>query len=46
LHEIATTFYEEIGWREESVKVIVWFGDAPGHDPSGGITEDIATQAL
>lgn len=22
-----------IGWREDAKRVIVWFGDAPGHDP-------------
>ena len=27
-----TTASEEIDWREGSTKVIVWFGDAPGHD--------------
>ena len=23
----------DIGWREDTKRVIVWFGDAPGHDP-------------
>jgi len=23
----------EIGWREDAKRVIVWLGDAPGHDP-------------
>ena len=23
----------EIGWRSDSKRIIVWFGDAPGHDP-------------
>lgn len=27
-----------IGWRPGSKRIIVWFGDAPGHDPSGGAT--------
>ncbi|HEX7905586.1 MAG TPA: vWA domain-containing protein [Chitinophagaceae bacterium] len=27
-----------IGWRPDSKRIIVWFGDAPGHDPSGGAT--------
>jgi hypothetical protein len=34
------------GWRAGSAKILVWFGDASGHDPSGGITEAIATNAL
>lgn len=24
------------GWRASSIKIIVWFGDAPGHDTSNG----------
>lgn len=33
-----------IGWRTNSKRIIVWFGDEPGHDPSGGATlaSDIA----
>ena len=27
-----------IGWRANSKRIIVWFGDQPGHDPSGGAT--------
>lgn len=27
-----------IGWRTDSKRIIVWFGDQPGHDPSGGAT--------
>lgn len=37
------------GWRTGSAKILVWFGDAPGHDPSGpptGVTEAQATAAL
>jgi len=36
------------GWRAGSARILVWFGDAPGHDPSGsaGITEAGATAAL
>lgn len=26
------------GWRDGSKRIVVWFGDAPGHDPSGGST--------
>lgn len=33
-------------WRDGSTKILVWFGDAPGHDPSGGATEASATAAL
>lgn len=42
-----------IGWRAGSKRIIVWFGDAPGHDPictavSGGppVTEASATAKL
>jgi hypothetical protein len=34
-----------VGWRAGSAKLVVWFGDAPSHDPSGtsspggGVTE-------
>ncbi|HEX6132070.1 MAG TPA: post-COAP-1 domain-containing protein [Actinomycetota bacterium] len=32
LHQIATS---ELGlsWRTDSAKFVIWFGDAPGHDP-------------
>jgi hypothetical protein len=33
-------------WRAGSKRILVWFGDASGHDPSGGVTEAIATTAL
>jgi hypothetical protein len=33
-------------WRTGSARVLVWFGDAPGHDPSGGATETTAKNAL
>ena len=29
-----------IGFRSGSSSIIVWFGDARGHDPSGGINEE------
>lgn len=43
-----------IGWRAGSKRIIVWFGDAPGHDPicaalwggPGAITEASATAKL
>ncbi len=31
LHQIATD--PAIGWRPDSKRILVWFGDAPGHDP-------------
>jgi uncharacterized repeat protein (TIGR01451 family) len=31
LHQIATD--PSIGFRSDSTRVLVWFGDAPGHDP-------------
>ena len=31
LHELATN--AGIGWRPDSKRIVVWFGDAPGHDP-------------
>jgi hypothetical protein len=31
LHELATS--AGIGWRTDSKRIVVWFGDAPGHDP-------------
>lgn len=34
------------GWRAAAGKVLVWFGDAPGHNPSGISTEASATTAL
>ena len=34
-------------WRDGSTRIAVWFGDAPGHDPSfGGVTEADAIDAL
>jgi hypothetical protein len=45
LEEAATT----TSWRTGSERLLVWFGDAPGHDPSGpgGVsTEASATAAL
>lgn len=34
------------GFRPGSTRILVWFGDAVGHDPSGGVTEASATAAL
>jgi hypothetical protein len=51
LQQVATD--PAIGWRPDSRRIVVWFGDAPGHDPvcaamSGvpDITEPTATEAL
>jgi Integrin beta chain VWA domain len=51
LQQVATD--PVIGWRPDSKRILVWFGDAPGHDPvcaaiSGvaDITEATATAAL
>lgn len=51
LQQVATD--PAIGWRPDSKRIVVWFGDAPGHDPicsalSGvpDITEATATAAL
>jgi len=35
-----------ISFRPDSSRIVAWFGDAPGHDPSGGHTESDATTAL
>lgn len=43
-----------IGWRSDAIKIIVWFGDAPGHDPvcaaisgdAADVTEASATTQL
>src|SRR5207249_9096993 len=34
LYRLATD--SNVGWRADSSRIIAWFGDAPGHDPSGG----------
>jgi len=34
------------GFRTGSSRIVVWFGDAPGHDPRNGSTEVSATAAL
>lgn len=33
-------------WRAGSTRIIVWFGDAPGHDPSNGATQASTIAAL
>jgi hypothetical protein len=52
LNEVSTN--PAIGWRSDARRILVWFGDAPGHDPicaaiSGAgadVTEASATAAL
>jgi hypothetical protein len=52
LHQIATD--PGIGWRPDAKRILVWFGDAPGHDPiptalsglASAITEATATTDL
>jgi hypothetical protein len=52
LQQIATD--PAVGWRPDSKRILVWFGDAPGHDPicaaisglAADITEATATTAL
>ncbi|MBM6400558.1 hypothetical protein [Phycicoccus sonneratiae] len=52
LHQLATD--AGIGWRADSKRIVVWFGDAPGHDPictdltglASAITEASATADL
>jgi hypothetical protein len=51
LQEVATD--PAIGWRPDSKRILVWFGDAPGHDPvcsalgpAADVTEATATAAL
>lgn len=51
LHKLAT---ESVGFRADSTRIIVWFGDAPGHDPvcnainggEGHLTEASVTAEL
>ena len=31
LYQVANT----VSWRAGSTRILIWFGDAPGHDPAG-----------
>ena len=42
LYQVANT----VAWRPGSTRILIWFGDAPGHDPSAGVTEAQAIEAL
>ena len=45
LYQLATD--PAVGFRPDpATRIIVWFGDASGHDPSGGVSEAQATAAL
>lgn len=52
LHQIATDSYANgeiqtpIGWRTGSTRIVVWFGDSNGHDPSNGYSLDAVITAL
>jgi hypothetical protein len=37
---------DAVSFRPDSSRIVVWYGDNPGHDPSGGHTEVDATQSL
>ena len=37
---------DAVTYRPDSSRIVVWYGDNPGHDPSGGHTEAAATQSL
>lgn len=37
---------DAVSFREDSTRIVAWFGDAPGHDPSIGHTEADATSSL
>jgi hypothetical protein len=39
-------FGNNVGWRTDSTRILVWFGDYYGHDPRAGYTEAGATAAL
>jgi hypothetical protein len=44
LFELSTN--PAVGFRSNSTRIVVWFGDAEGHDPSGGHTLANAITAL
>jgi hypothetical protein len=37
---------DDVSFRSGSSRIVVWYGDNPGHDPSGGHTEADATASL
>jgi len=47
IYALQTAAGAATGWGASTAKVLVWFGDEPGHDPSAdGTTEGTATAAL
>ncbi|MFD7702139.1 RICIN domain-containing protein [Streptomyces caelestis] len=54
LDQIAQAPGQSVGWRGDAKRIIIWFGDAPGHDPictavsglSYAVTEASVTQKL
>lgn len=42
LDKVAT----ETAWRDDSTRILVWFGDAYGHDPRAGVSETEAIASL
>jgi hypothetical protein len=51
LDQLAQAPGGSIGWRDNSKRIIVWFGDAPGHDPicsniSHLVTADITEESV
>ena len=45
LYQIAINSSDN-GWRADSTRIVAWFGDAIGHDPSGDHTLDQVKSAL
>jgi hypothetical protein len=45
LYQIATN-PTAVGWREGSTRIVAWFGDATGHNPSGDHSLDEVKAAL
>jgi Ricin-type beta-trefoil lectin domain-like len=50
LDQLAQPPYGSIGWRPDAKRIVVWFGDAPGHDPIcqavSGLPYDITEQSV
>ncbi len=40
------TVADDASWRSGSERMVVWFGDQPGHDPHSGVTKADAIAAL
>jgi len=50
LDSLAQAAGGSIGWRADSIRIVVWFGDAPAHDPVcaaiSGLTADITEASV